>query len=40
MNVTGKSGKSHDMSRFFSHNVKVEKNDYDGTVVPNTLNYW
>lgn len=37
MNVTGKS---HEFSKLFPPHIKIDKNDYDGTIVSNTLNYW
>lgn len=32
------SGKSQDL--FFGQNIRLDKNDYDGTIVSNTLPYW
>lgn len=32
------SGKSHDIN--FGQNIKLDNNDYDGTIIANTLTYW
>lgn len=39
MNINN-SARSHDVTRVFSTTIKLDKNDYDGTIINNSLSYW